>query len=172
MGPQTLVNTGLRGFQKIQNQGLRIGFWCVILSAMKEVPVRHPARKCGPGSYCTSFFIPVFRPNKRKDKNNANCNYETEFYEISQNARKYGVCISMFLFPDNPPGFWSRWHNRWAVTMLIWFCLGTNNFWLISGSPEREEFRAILFILREPWQLRFHHAHVAQLVERPAVLAG
>ena len=39
-----------------------------------------------------------YRPVVFKD------NYWTEYYEMSQNAWKHGVCISMFLFPDIPPG--------------------------------------------------------------------
>jgi len=43
--PGNLMNIGLCGYQKNQERGLHIVFCCVILSAMKEVPVRHPARK-------------------------------------------------------------------------------------------------------------------------------
>ena len=53
--------------------------------------------------------------------------------------------------------------------MLIWLCLGTNNWWLISGSPGWEEFERSFFILRAAWQLISRHIHVAQQVERPAV---
>ena len=59
----------------------------------------------GPDRTALLFFIAGFKAGiKRKEKNNANCNYETELHEISQNAWKYSVCISMFLFPDIPPG--------------------------------------------------------------------
>ena len=76
--PGNLMNIGLCGYQKNQERGLHIVFCCVILSAMKEVPVRHPARKFWAWIVQHFFFISIKHLKEPKGKNNANCIYETE----------------------------------------------------------------------------------------------
>ena len=102
--PETLMNIRLCGFWKFTKKGLRIRFRCVILTAMKEVPVRHPTRSFLSLDRTALLFLWLKKLFKRKEKNNAVIYDETEPVFESQNARQKSVWFGMFFCPDSTYG--------------------------------------------------------------------
>ena len=98
------MNTGVLGFRENRKKGVahRLLMCYLIGDGGSACPTSD--------SYFLSsdrtalLFLCRFPGIKRKEKNNADCKYETESIAEPQNAWKQSIWLSMFFCPGIPPG--------------------------------------------------------------------